>query len=46
MPSLNANVTIRHIVNVNVNTTVNSLEIELPGGQLTILSGNSFTVLN
>jgi hypothetical protein len=46
VPPLNANVTIRHIVNVNVNATVNSLEIELPGGQLTILSGNSFTVVN
>ena len=46
VPPLNANVTIRHIVNVNVNATVNSLEIELPGGQLTILSGNNFTVVN
>lgn len=46
IPPINANVTIRHNVNVNVNATVNSLEIELAGGLLTILSGNSFTVLN
>ena len=46
VPPLNANVIIRHFVNVNVNATINRLEIELPGGQLTILSGNSFTVLN
>lgn len=46
VPPVNANVTIRHIVGVNVSATVNTLEIELPGGQLTILSGNTFTVVN
>jgi len=46
VPPLNANVTIRHIVNVNADATVNTLTIELPGGLLTILSGNNFIVVN
>jgi hypothetical protein len=46
IPPLNANVTIKHIVNANVDATVNSLQIDMPGGLLTILSGTTFIVVN
>ncbi|MEX0636595.1 MAG: hypothetical protein WD135_07485, partial [Ferruginibacter sp.] len=46
LPPINANVTIRHIVNVNITATVKTLDIMLPGGLLTISTGNTFTVVN
>ncbi len=46
VPPADANVIVKHNVQANISTTIQTLKIELPNGKLTVLTGKVFTVTN